>query len=60
MATLQNAPWRDNPFPQFKLLPELHAWLAPLVAEENEDHFSGKPCPKAENAVETGRRNLER
>jgi hypothetical protein len=53
MATLQNAPWRDNPFPKFKSLPELHAWVAPLVAEENEGHFSGKPCPKAGNAIET-------
>lgn len=47
MATLQNAPWPDNPFPLFKSLPELHAWIAPLIAEENEGRFSGKPCPKA-------------
>lgn len=46
MATLQNAPWADNPFPQFKSLPELQDWIAPLVAEENDGFFSGKPCPK--------------
>jgi hypothetical protein len=53
MATLQNAPWPDNPFPQFKALPELHAWIAPLVAEENEGRFSGKPCPKPQDAIQT-------
>lgn len=46
MATLQNAPWPDNPFPQFKFLPQLHSWIAPLVAEEKDGWFSGKPCPK--------------
>ena len=53
MATLQNDPWPDNPFPLFKSLPELHAWVAPLVAEENEGRFSGKPCPKPQNAIQT-------
>jgi hypothetical protein len=52
MATLQNAPWPDNPFPQFESLAELHSWIAPLVAEENEGRFSGKPCPKPQNAIQ--------
>jgi hypothetical protein len=52
MATLQNAPWPDNPFPQFKSLPELHTWIAPLVSEENEGRFSGEPCPKPQNAIQ--------
>jgi hypothetical protein len=51
MATLQNAPWRENRFPQFKSLPELQSWIAPLVAEEKTGQFSGKPCPKAPNAL---------
>lgn len=49
MATLQNAPWPENPFPQFRSLPELHDWIAPLVAEESDGRFSGKPCPKPQN-----------
>jgi len=53
MATLQNAPWPDNPFPQFKSLQDLHAWIAPLVAEESDGRFSGKPCPKSQNAIQT-------
>jgi hypothetical protein len=53
MATLQNVPWPDNPFPQFKSLPELHTWIAPLVAEENEGRFSGKPCQRPQNAIQT-------
>jgi hypothetical protein len=44
MATLQQAPWRDNPFPRFETLAELHAWIAPLIAEEHAGYFSGKPC----------------
>jgi hypothetical protein len=44
MATLQNDPWRDNPFPKFKSLSQLHAWVAPLVAEEGKGRFTGTPC----------------
>lgn len=51
MATLQNAPWRDNLLPQFKSLQELHAWIEPLVAEEKEGRFSGKPCPKPQSST---------
>jgi hypothetical protein len=44
MATLQNDPWRDNPFPKFKSLSQLHAWIAPLVVEETKGSFTGTPC----------------
>src|SRR5579883_568133 len=49
MATLQNDPWTDNPFPKFKSLPQLHAWIAPLVAEENRGNFSGRQCLRPED-----------
>ena len=42
MATLQQSPWLENPFPQLNSLDEMHAWIAPLVAEENDGQFSGK------------------
>jgi hypothetical protein len=44
MATLQNDPWRDNPFPKLKSLPHAHAWIAPLVGEEDKGNFTGNPC----------------
>jgi hypothetical protein len=47
MATLQNDPWRQNTFPKFKSLSKLHAWIAPLVAEENKGRFTGNPCLEA-------------
>ena len=37
MATLQQNPWSDNPYPKFKTLGELHKWIAPLVEEERDD-----------------------
>jgi len=37
MATLQQDPWSDNPYPKFKTLGELHKWIAPLVEEERDD-----------------------
>jgi hypothetical protein len=42
MATLQQDPWPNNPLPEFNTLSELHAWIAPLVAEERLGSFSGK------------------
>jgi hypothetical protein len=45
-ATLQMAPWRNNPLPRFKSFSKLHKWIAPLIAEENADRFSGNQCPK--------------
>jgi hypothetical protein len=49
MATLQSDPIRDNPFPKLQSLSQLHAWIAPLVLEENEELFSGTPCLQAED-----------
>lgn len=45
MATLQNAPWSENPFPETKDLTELHRWLEPLLREEEQGKFSGSTCP---------------
>ena len=44
MATLQNDPWRENPFPCMTDLARLQAWLRPLLQEEEQGHFSGQPC----------------
>jgi hypothetical protein len=49
MATLQNNPWRKNPYPKFRSLSQLHAWLTPLVMEERQRHFTGDPCLQAED-----------
>ncbi len=46
MATLQCAPWEDNPIPLIEDLAALQAWVAPLVAEEQRERFSGAPCGK--------------
>jgi hypothetical protein len=45
MATLQNDPWPENPFPKFQTLSDLHSWIGPLIAEEEQGSFSGSPCP---------------
>lgn len=52
MATLQNAPWPDNSFPQLKSLGELHDWIAPLVTEEKAGMFGGNPRPKTPSAIQ--------
>ncbi|HEY4902908.1 MAG TPA: hypothetical protein VIH89_05490 [Candidatus Sulfotelmatobacter sp.] len=52
MATLQNDPWRSNPFPRFKSLSQLHAWIAPLVTEEDKGRFTGNPCLQPEDFSE--------
>lgn len=44
MATLQQDPWTENDFPQTRRLDEIHAWLHPLLEEEVNGTFSGKPC----------------
>ena len=44
MATLQNDPWMENPFPSTDDLAFLQEWLQPLLREENDEQFSGKPC----------------
>ena len=45
MATLQNSPWHENPFPATKDLSTLHRWLQPLLCEEEQNKFTGQPCP---------------
>lgn len=45
MATLQQDPWRENNFPKTRNLEELHAWLQPLLDEEEQGMFTGNPCP---------------
>lgn len=44
MATLQQDPWPENDFPSSRHLEDLHAWLRPLLEEEDKEMFSGKPC----------------
>ena len=41
-ATLQNDPWRGNPYPILTDLDQLHDWITPLVAEEQELLHSGR------------------
>lgn len=45
MATLQNSPWHENPFPNTDDLSKLHQWLQPLLLEEEQNKFTGQPCP---------------
>ena len=45
MATLQQVPWRENNFPKTRNLEELHAWIKPLLDEEEQGSFTGSPCP---------------
>lgn len=42
-ATLQQAPWQEDPFPEAKTLDELEKWVVPLLDEEEAGKFSGKP-----------------
>ena len=46
MATLQQAPWKSNPWPHFKKLEDLHRWIQPLLREEKNEYFTGKPVNK--------------
>ena len=43
MATLQNMPWRFNPFPRTKYLEELQGCARRLWEEEITGNFSGEP-----------------
>ena len=47
MATLQQDPWPENDFPATRILAEIHAWLQPLLDEEANGTFTGKPCAKS-------------
>lgn len=44
MATLQNSPWPNNPFPRKRNLAKLQEWVRPLWFEECEGKLSGKRC----------------
>jgi hypothetical protein len=44
MATLQCAPWQNNPLPKFKKLTELQNWIRCLWKEEQLGRLSGKTC----------------
>jgi hypothetical protein len=44
MATLQQHPWHENPFPRTKDLCQLQEWIQPLLREEEDHFFSGNPC----------------
>ena len=44
MATLQNSPWKNNPFPQTTDLSKLQEWARLLWFEETEGKLSGNPC----------------
>jgi hypothetical protein len=46
MATLQQDPWPENDLPETRSLAEIHAWLQPLLEEEANGTFSGRPCAK--------------
>lgn len=46
MATLQQDPWSENPFPDTNNLQELQTWAQHLVTEEEEGMFSGIPFDK--------------
>ena len=45
MATLQQEPWRENPFPLTSDLHLLRQWITPLVQEEEAGMLTGNPCP---------------
>jgi hypothetical protein len=45
-ATLQMAPWKNNPMPRHKSLAKLQQCIDPLLAEEQAGKFSGNPCAK--------------
>lgn len=42
-ATLQCAPWHEDPFPQAKSLRELESWVRPLLEEEAGGKLAGNP-----------------
>ncbi|MFQ5443890.1 MAG: hypothetical protein ACE5EK_04650 [Nitrospinales bacterium] len=37
MATLQQSPWSENPYPKFTTLGDLQKWIKPLIGEEKND-----------------------
>lgn len=49
MATLQQRPWKENRYPDFITLNQLHEWLTQLTLEEESGFLSGKPCEWVES-----------
>ena len=43
MATLQQSPWKNNPFPRTSDLNKLQEWARLLWFEETEGSLSGEP-----------------
>jgi len=43
MATLQNMPWKDNPFPKTTSISKLQEWARLLWSEETKGKLSGEP-----------------
>ena len=35
-AYLMNSPWKENPFPEFNDIYEMHQWIEPMLREENK------------------------
>ena len=42
-ATLQQNPWREDPFPIECSLDDLQTWIKPLIEEEESGQLAGKP-----------------
>jgi hypothetical protein len=55
MATLQNAPWRDNPVPKIRNLRRLQEWARLLWIEETTGRLSGKTCEELAGSRKSGR-----
>jgi hypothetical protein len=51
MATLQNSPWQDNPFPRMRNLAKLQRWVRLLWTEECGGELSGRTCAELEGAA---------
>lgn len=45
MATLQQAPWHENPLPLYADVSRLQQWVQPLLEEESAGSLTGSPCP---------------
>lgn len=42
-ATLQQAPWHEDPFPATNTLSGLDEWIRPIIAEEQSGLLAGEP-----------------
>lgn len=46
MATLQQAPWKENRYPISRFPKDIHEWLRPLLEEEVAGQLTGNPCAR--------------